>query len=232
MLSVAGGWWLLLQHHLSSTDTVHSHGASSVFLMWVLMTLVMMSTTAVPVLRSLRSVTTNTTQLIWWAFVFGYAIIWFGFALAASSLQLAISELNLFDEHSGLNTSLSAGLLIAAGLYQFSSLKQRCLSECLAPMQFFLRHWHDGISGGLQMGLRHGVTCVGCCWALMLLAFVGGLTNVWFMVLSAVVMAIEKFPVVGRRLTAPLGVLTTVWGVAVFVDLFSGVGGMHEHLNP
>jgi len=105
--------------------------------MWVLMTLVMMSTTAVPVLRSLRSVTTNTTQLIWWAFVFGYAIIWFGFALAASSLQLAISELNLFDEHSGLNTSLSAGLLIAAGLYQFSSLKQRCLSECLAPMQFF-----------------------------------------------------------------------------------------------
>ena len=82
------------------------------------------------------------------------------------------------------------------------------------------------------MGLRHGFTCVGCCWALMLLAFVGGLTNIWFMVLSAVAMAIEKFPVVGRRLTIPLGILITVWGVAVFVDLFSGVGGMHEHLNP
>ena len=196
------------------------------------MTLVMMSTTAVPVLQSLHSITQNATQLIWWAFVLGYSVIWFGFALAASSLQLMLGELNLLDAHMGLNKSLSASLLITAGLYQFSSIKQRCQSECLAPMQFFLRHWRDGVSGGLKMGLRHGVTCVGCCWALMLLAFVGGLTNIWFMVLSAAVMAVEKFPVIGRRLTAPLGVLIIVWGVAVFMSLFSGVGGAHNHLNP
>jgi len=196
------------------------------------MTLVMMSTTAVPVLQSLHSITQNATQLIWWAFVLGYSVIWFGFALAASSLQLMIGELNLLDAHMGLNKLLSASLLITAGLYQFSSIKQRCQSECLAPMQFFLRHWRDGVSGGLKMGLRHGVTCVGCCWALMLLAFVGGLTNIWFMVLSAAVMAVEKFPVVGRRLTAPLGVLIIVWGVAVFMSLFSDVGGAHNHLNP
>lgn len=196
------------------------------------MTLVMMSTTAVPVLQSLHSITQNATQLIWWAFVLGYSVIWFGFALAASSLQLMIGELNLLDAHMGLNKLLSASLLITAGLYQFSSIKQRCQSECLAPMQFFLRHWRDGVSGGLKMGLRHGVTCVGCCWALMLLAFVGGLTNIWFMVLSAAVMAVEKFPVIGRRLTAPLGVLIIVWGVAVFMSLFSDVGGAHNHLNP
>jgi len=196
------------------------------------MTLVMMSTTAVPVLKSLHSITQNATQLIWWAFVFGYSLIWFGFALSASSLQLMISEINLLDAHQGLNKSLSAGLLITAGLYQFSSLKQRCQSECLAPMQFFLRHWRDGVSGGLKMGLRHGVTCVGCCWALMLLAFVGGLTNIWFMVLSAAVMAVEKFPVIGRRLTTPIGVLIIIWGIAVLISLFSGVGGAHNHLNP
>ena len=221
-----------MQNHLSTSGSVHSHALSNVFWMWVLMTLVMMSTTAVPVLKSLHSITQNATQLIWWAFVFGYLVIWFGFALVASSLQLMIGELNLLDAHTGLNKSLSAGLLLIAGLYQFSSLKQRCQSECLAPMQFFLRHWRDGVSGGLKMGLRHGVTCVGCCWALMLLAFVGGLTNIWFMVLSAAVMAVEKFPVVGRRLTAPLGVLIIIWGVAVFVSLFSGVGGVHNHLNP
>ena len=232
MLAVASGWWLLMQHHLSTNGSVHSHAPSNVFLMWVLMTLVMMSTTAVPVLQSLRSITQNATQLIWWAFVLGYSVIWFGFALGASSLQLVIGELNLLDAHTGLNKSLSAGLLITAGLYQFSSLKQRCQSECLAPMQFFLRHWCDGAIGGLKMGLRHGVTCVGCCWALMLLAFVGGLTNIWFMVLSAAVMAVEKFPMIGRRLTAPLGVLIIIWGVAVFVSLFSGVGGVHNHLNP
>ena len=232
MFAVAGGWWLLMQNHLSTSGSVHTHALSNVFWMWVLMTLVMMSTTAVPVLKSLHSITQNATQLIWWAFVFGYLVIWFGFALVASSLQLMIGELNLLDAHTGLNKSLSAGFLLIAGLYQFSSLKQRCQSECLAPMQFFLRHWRDGVSGGLKMGLRHGVTCVGCCWALMLLAFVGGLTNIWFMVLSAVVMAVEKFPVVGRRLTAPLGVLIIIWGVAVFVSLFSGVGGVHSHLNP
>lgn len=195
------------------------------------MTLVMMSTTAVPVLKSLHSVIQNTSQLIWWAFVLGYSIIWFGFALVASSMQLTVAALDLFDAHNQLNRALSGTLLISAGLYQFSTLKQRCQSECLAPMQFFLRHWRDGIDGGLKMGLRHGVTCVGCCWALMLLAFVGGLTNIWFMVLSAAVMAIEKFPVIGRRLTTPLGVVITVWGVAVFASIFSDVGGVHEHLN-
>ena len=193
----------------------------SVFLMWTLMTLVMMSTTAVPVLMSLRSIASNASQQIWWAFVFGYAVIWLGFALAASSLQLAIAELNLFDSQNSLNKILSGGLLITAGLYQFSSLKQKCQSECVAPMQFFIRHWRDGVSGSFKMGLHHGVTCVGCCWALMMLAFVGGLTNIWFMVLSAAVMAIEKFPVIGRRITLPLGVLIIVWGVAVLASLFT-----------
>ena len=231
LLAVGGGWWLLLQHHLSTSGAVHSHAPSNVFLMWALMTLVMMSTTAVPVLQSLHSITQNASPLIWWAFVLGYSVIWFGFALGASSMQLAVAELDLFDAHNQLNRALSGALLIIAGLYQFSTLKQRCQSECLAPMQFFLRHWRDGVSGGLKMGLRHGVTCVGCCWALMLLAFVGGLTNIWFMVLSAAVMAIEKFPVIGRRVTTPLGVLITVWGVAVLASLFSGVGGTHEHLS-
>jgi len=189
--------------------------------MWMLMTLVMMSTTAVPVLMSLRSVTSNASQQIWWAFVFGYVLIWLGFALAASTLQLAIAELNFFDSQNGLNKILSGGLLITAGLYQFSSLKQKCQSECVAPMQFFIRYWRDGVSGSFKMGLRHGVTCVGCCWALMLLAFVGGLTNIWFMVLSAAVMAIEKFPVIGRRITLPLGVLIIIWGVAVLASLFT-----------
>ena len=231
LLAVGGGWWLLLQHHLSRVGAVHSHVPSNVFLMWALMTLVMMSTTAVPVLQSLHSITQNASSLIWWAFVLGYSMIWFGFAFGASLMQLAVAELNLFDAHNQLNRALSGALLITAGLYQFSTLKQRCQSECLAPMQFFLRHWRDGVSGGLKMGLRHGVTCVGCCWALMLLAFVGGLTNIWFMVLSAAVMAIEKFPVIGRRVTTPLGVLITVWGVAVLASLFSGVGGGHNHLN-
>lgn len=232
MLSVGGGWWLLMQHHLSTNSAVHSQAPSNVFLMWALMTLVMMSTTAFPVLMSLRNITRDATQLIWWAFVLGYSVVWLGFALVASSLQLTIAGLNFLDTHNGLNQSLSSGLLIAAGMYQFSSLKQKCQSECIAPMQFFMRHWRDGVDGGFKMGLHHGATCLGCCWALMLLAFVGGLTNIWFMVLSAAVMAIEKFPVIGRRITLPLGVLITVWGVAVFVSSFAGIDIAQSHIHP
>jgi predicted metal-binding membrane protein len=99
-------------------------------------------------------------------------------------------------------------------------------------MQFFFRHWRDGVAGGFKMGLRHGMTCVGCCWALMLLAFVGGLSNIWFMVLSAAVMAIEKFPVIGRRITLPLGVLITIWGVAVLASLFTGGDIAQSHIHP
>ena len=118
------------------------------------MTLVMMSTTAVPVLMSLHSVTTSSAtgnaQTVWWAFVLAYSIVWLSFASVASSLQLAIAELNLFDAHNGLNKALSGGLLITAGLYQFSSIKQRCQSECVAPMQFFFRHWRDDLSEQLD----------------------------------------------------------------------------------
>jgi predicted metal-binding membrane protein len=147
-------------------------------------------------------------------------------------MQILLAELELLDSHNRLNQLLSGGLLVTAGLYQFSSLKEQCQSECVAPMQFFLRHWREGISGGFKMGLRHGVTCVGCCWALMLLAFVGGLTNIWFMVFSAAVMAIEKFPMVGKKLTIPLGVLITLWGVVVLAGLLNGVGTTHNHIYP
>ena len=236
MLLVAVGWYGLLQQHMTTSGSVHAHTASNVFLMWMLMTLVMMSTTAVPVLMSLHSVTTSSAtrnaQTVWWAFVLAYSIVWLSFASVASSLQLAIAELNLFDAHNGLNKSLSGGLLITAGLYQFSSIKQRCQSECVAPMQFFFRHWRDGVAGGFKMGLRHGMTCVGCCWALMLLAFVGGVSNIWFMVLSAAVMAIEKFPVIGRRITLPLGVLITICGVAVLASLFTGGDIAQSHIHP
>jgi predicted metal-binding membrane protein len=232
VLLVATGWFVLLGQHVTTSDSVHNHSGSGVFSMWALMTLVMMSTTVVPILRSLNDITSNGSQTIWWAFVAAYSIVWLGFSLVASSMQVLLAELDLLDSHNRLNQLLSGGLLVTAGLYQFSSLKERCQSECVAPMQFFLRHWREGISGGFKMGLRHGVTCVGCCWALMLLAFVGGLTNIWFMVFSAAVMAIEKFPMVGRKLTIPLGVLITLWGVVVLAGLLNGVGTTHNHIYP
>ena len=84
-------------------------------------------------------------------------------------------------------------------------------------MTFLMRFWRDGASGALRLGLRHGITCVGCCWALMMLAFVGGVMNPWFMVGGSVLMVLEKLPAIQRRLTVPLGVVLLLAGVLTFV---------------
>lgn len=90
-----------------------------------------------------------------------------------------------------------------AGAYQFTALKAACLSKCRAPVTFYMQHWSDG---PLKLGLRLGATCLGCCWALMLLAFVGGIMSLAFMGLATLIMTLEKLPDIGRWLSRPLGV--------------------------
>ena len=112
-----------------------------------------------------------------------------------------------FDLVSGFGDSrsvwLSVALLAIAGGYQFSALKEACLSKCRAPLTFFMQHWGES---PLSMGLRLGATCLGCCWALMLLAFVGGVMSLAFMGLATLIMTLEKLPDIGRWLSRPLGV--------------------------
>ena len=191
------------------------HGAAAhgqlLFLvpMWLLMAVAMMAPTAVPVLRAygdLRHADPGrVTAAGFWAFLGGYLVVWAGFALAAAPAQQALGAAGWVD---GLGVSrsplFSAALLAAAGLYQFSALKQACLTQCRSPMAFFLSYWREGVDGAFQMGLRHGAICVACCWALMALAFVGGTMNLLWMGAAMVLMIVEKLPL-GRRLTAPLG---------------------------
>jgi predicted metal-binding membrane protein len=98
-----------------------------------------------------------------------------------------------------------------AGLYQFSPLKEACLSKCRQPMMFFLQYWNEG---PWLNGVRLGLVCLGCCWALMFLAFVGGVMNLVFMGIATVIMMVEKLPQLGRYLTKPLGgilVVCSIW---------------------
>lgn len=209
---------------------VHGRGHSSSFghivATWALMTLAMMAPTAVPVLASLLDVLKGRAGSRWWAFLGGYLAVWSGFAFGAALLQWWLLGLGLVDRHGQAGSRLSATVLVVAGAYQFSAIKQRCLSECVSPMTFFLRHWRDGARGAVRMGLRHGATCVGCCWALMLLGFVGGLATWWLMPMATALMVVEKLPAVGRRVTVPLG--SALMGAGVLVLLFVDVGG-HSH---
>ena len=170
--------------------------------MWMLMSAAMMAPTALPALATYDDLG-HAAPTRFGALVAGYLAVWLGFSLAAAGLQLALFDAGLVsafgDSRSGL---LNAALLALAGAYQFSPLKEACLSGCRAPLTFFFQHWQ---AGPWRMGLRLGLVCLGCCWALMLLAFAGGVMNLAFMGLAMVLMAAEKLPELGRPLTKPLG---------------------------
>lgn len=194
-----------------------------VFHMWALMMLAMMLPTALPVIAAYRELTggRDRDSLIGMgAFVGGYTSIWIGFALVAALLQVALAREGLLDEGGRLSTGIAAGLLVAAGLYQLTPLKAACLSHCRSPVMTLMSHWRPGALGGLLMGFRNGIYCFGCCWALMLLAFVGGTMNLVWMGIATVLMALEKLPRIGRYLTLPLGIVLLSAGTGLLSLIF------------
>ncbi|WP_044006716.1 DUF2182 domain-containing protein [Jannaschia sp. CCS1] len=178
-------------------------GFAGLVAMWTLMAGGMMAPTALPAFATYDDLS-HTGQTHFGQLVAGYLAVWLGFAVVAAGLQVGLFHLGLVDAiGTSLSPILSGTLLVAAGLYQFSPLKDACLSRCRAPLTFFMAHWSEG---AWRMGLRLGLTCLGCCAALMLLAFVGGVMSLGFMALGMVVMTLEKLPQIGRWLTPPLGV--------------------------
>lgn len=189
-------------------------GLWPVILMWALMSAAMMLPTALPAFATYDDLP-DSDMRGFWRLVGGFLTAWAGFSLAAALLQVGLYRGGMV---SGLGVSLSvwlsAGLLVGAGLYQFSALKAACLSRCRAPLPFFMQHWSEG---PWHNGLRMGLDCVGCCWALMLLGFVGGTMNLGFMGLAMVLMTLEKLPRIGAFLTLPLGVGLVAAGVGIVV---------------
>lgn len=229
-VGVVAAWWGLLQLHSRGH---HAHGAAYAVLlpMWALMTLAMMVPTAVPVLATLRNVLHREGVRRWWLFLGGYVAVWLGFAVVAAGLQRLLLALSLVSSNGTAVRWLGAAVLVGAGTYQFSALKRRCLSECVAPMNWFLRYWRDGAMGAVRMGVHHGATCLGCCWALMLVGFVGGVASVGFMVVAAVLMAAEKLPAGGGRLSMPLGVALVVAGVLWLVAAPAAPDAHHNQIS-
>ncbi|MBV8035019.1 DUF2182 domain-containing protein [Roseateles sp.] len=144
----------------------------------------------------------------------GYLAVWGVFGLLVHALHAAllagITRLPLLAWHGGL---IAATIIAGAGVFQFSTLKHRCLDKCRTPLSFVIEHWRGRAQArqAFLLGVHHGLFCVGCCWALMLLMFVVGAGSLGWMLLLAAVMAIEKNLPWGRRLSAPLGVALLAW---------------------
>ena len=189
---------------------------------WTLMTIAMMLPTSIPMLVVFHSICrarANRPILIALV-VFGYLAAWLAFGVAAYASAIGIGRAaNNLTWIQSRSWMLTASMLLLAGLYQFSPLKYRCLDKCRSPFSFIAGHWHGGRehAEAFLLGVSHGIFCVGCCWALMLLMIPIGAGNLGWMLMLAVVMAVEKNLSVGRLMAKPLGAALVT--LAIFIAL-------------
>jgi predicted metal-binding membrane protein len=156
-------------------------------------------------------------------FVGGYLVAWFGFSLVAVVAQWALESLLLLTPMGRADFAFGGLILIGAGLYQWLPLKGHCLSQCQSPLLFLQRHggFQHTSQGSFLLGTRHGLYCVGCCWALMLLLFVAGIMNLLWIAGLAVIVLIEKTVPAGRWLSRFIGICLVLSGVALSTGLLS-----------
>lgn len=152
-------------------------------------------------------------------FLAGYVLLWLAFSLTATALHWWLERQGLVSTGTmgSQKAWLSGAVLIAAGLYQLSPLKNVCLSHCRSPASFLSRHWRPGAVGALRLGALHGAYCVGCCWALMLLLFVGGVMNLIWIAVLAVIILVEKLSPAGQWVGRTMGVVLILWGAATLL---------------
>jgi predicted metal-binding membrane protein len=214
----------LFPHRLPDARGDMAASGPVVVAMWWVMMVAMMTPTAAPLvllhLRVLQHRGEARAAALSLVLLSGYLGMWFAFSVAAAALQILLQPTGWLSPMMLWSRSapFSAAVLAAAGAYQLTPLKHACLSRCRHPATFLQRHWRAGWWGALRLGLLHGADCLGCCWALMLLLFVGGVMNLlWIALLSLLVLA-EKLLPHTRVPSHAGGVLLLVWAaVTLFV---------------
>jgi predicted metal-binding membrane protein len=213
------GWaslaWLAVDmaHPLARLTMPESSGwslsnALAIGLMWAVMMAAMMLPSALPMIRIHGELCSRSNHAAAHAiFVGAYLMVWLLFSLAATAAQWALQAAGRIDPMVVSTSALLDGLLLViAGVYQFSPLTRICLGRCRSPMAFLLGEWRAGLLGSFRMGLRHGAHCLGCCWALMGLLFVGGVMNLPWVAALSIAVALEKLAPRGDRLATLMGV--------------------------
>jgi predicted metal-binding membrane protein len=198
--------------------------ASNVFAiwtMWAFMMAAMMLPSAIPMILIFVTLSErNNESGRGRAFVAAYLVVWFLFSAAATLVQWALQALDWVDAMIVSTSAVLTGvLLLLAGAYQFSPLKRLCLARCRTPLVFVLGEWRPGIYGAYVMGTRHGLFCMGCCWALMGLLFVGGAMNLAWIAAISILVALEKLLPQGQRIAAALGVALLAAGGLKLLDM-------------
>jgi len=193
------------------------------FAMWLVMMVAMMLPSATPVILlyitiARRSASKGAALSSPPLFVLGYLAVWGVFSLAAVFTQFFLEWSELLSPMMASSSAVLSGLLlIGTGIYQLTPLKHSCLRLCRSPLDFLTSHWRSGTRGALMMGMRHGVYCLGCCWGLMLLLFVGGVMNLAWIGALAVFVLLEKLAPGGQWRGRAAAVPLIVFGIALLL---------------
>ncbi len=191
------------------------------FLMWSVMMVAMMLPSAAPMVLLYAAVVRKLAPdqhagASVGAFVLGYAVAWTAFGLGATGLQWILEKVALVSAAMVTSSAVLGGLLlVAAGIYQWTPAKEACLKHCRAPLGFLSQHWRAGPGGALRMGVAHGGYCIGCCWLLMGLLFVGGVMNLLWVAAIAIFVLLEKTLPWGSASGRVAGGLLVIAGGAV-----------------
>lgn len=223
VLPLAAWWWIVVLARdmygsmtgasaWMMTMTWDAGHVALLWTMWAVMMAGMMLPSASPLLlvfsgmarRSARGATTAHV----YALAAGYLMAWFAFSLGATALQRVLATMVVMSPMMVLTSPVAGGVvLLIAGIYQLTPFKHACLRRCRSPFGFLMEHWRSGAGGAFRLGLEHGASCVGCCWALMLLLFVGGVMNLAVIAALTAFVAFEKLSSLGERGARVSGVL-------------------------
>lgn len=230
LVAIAAGWLAAVAAQVDGAatslhhDALIEHGPGRLaglvlfVLAWQLMIAAMMLPSSLPLIGLFGRASARQPRKGWAlaAFLGGYALVWTGFGALAFGFDMGV--------HASVDASpwlrhhdwlISGSLLATAGAFQFTPLKDACLDKCRHPGQFMLRFYERGVAGGFRLGARHGLFCLGCCWALMLVMFAAGVASLMWMALLTVVMVYEKTQPAGRRAVPATGVMLLTLAVMV-----------------
>lgn len=196
------------------------------FVMWTVMMVAMMVPSAAPMILAFLTVNQRRKAadrpfVPVAIFLFGYLTVWTAFSAVATFAEWELHQAAMLSTTmTATNRALNGGLLIAAGVFQWTPLKRACLKGCRSPLSFLMSEWRDGVTGAFVMGLRHGAYCVGCCWFLMALLFVAGVMNLLWVAIIAIFVMAEKIGPKGELLARVTGVVLTIAGAALLTHLW------------
>lgn len=194
------------------------------FLMWLVMMIAMMTPSVAPLVIIFTLINRKRQQqqnpyIPSGYLLSGYFLVWGAFSLFATLLQWLLQKIALLNPEMITTSKVLGGIiLITAGIFQFTPLKNTCLRKCRSPISFIHQHWKDSKSGAFNMGIQNGIYCLGCCWILMLLLFVSGVMNILWIAIITLFVLVEKIFSALKVISLIAGIALIAYGVIILLQ--------------